>query len=36
MLHILFVDGKRKDVNNQDSIIIMGTDGFVGQMQKGK
>lgn len=36
MLHILFVDQKKKDVSNHDSIIIMGTDGFVGQMQKGK
>ncbi|XP_057208379.1 uncharacterized protein LOC130565571 isoform X1 [Triplophysa rosa] len=26
--------GKRHDVKNHDSIIIMGTDGFVGQMQK--
>ncbi|XP_056619789.1 adhesion G-protein coupled receptor G5 [Triplophysa dalaica] len=30
----LFVDGKKKDVNNRDSIILMGTDDFLGRIQK--
>lgn len=32
----LFVDRKQDNLNNADSFVILGTDGFVGKMHKGE